>query len=172
MNVRSKKHIKMIDLKFNRKINKPIKEVWKFVIEDFDKGHLWATGTKSCRKGESHEDFDRVCETETGILMDTITKVDKENHVLEFSVKGLPFFVRSVVSTWKLNKISDTQTEIILGPRITVKPIIGTLAQIPMKMALKKLYPGLLDDLVVYVETGKPSPRKQQETEGHRKNKR
>ena len=153
----------MIDLKFSRNINKPIDEVWKFVIDDFANGHLWATGTTSCRKGLPHEDFDRVCETETGKLLDTITKTDNENHVLEFSVKGLPFFVRSVVSTWKLNKVSDTETEIVLGPRIEVKPVIGTLAQIPMKIAFKKLYPGLLDDLVIYVETGQPSPRKQKE---------
>jgi len=153
----------MIQLKFSKQINKPIGEVWKFVIDDFANGHLWATGTTSCRKGQPHEDFDRVCETETGKLKDTITKKDQENHVLEFSVKGLPFFVRSARSSWKLNKISDTQTEIVIGPRIEVKPIIGTLAQIPMKMALKKLYPSLLDDLATYVETGQPSPRKQQE---------
>lgn len=153
----------MIDLKFSRKINKPINEVWRFVIDDFANGHQWATGTTFCRKGEPHEDFDRLCETETGKLMDTITKVDHENHVLEFSVKGLPFFVRSVLSTWTLRKISETQTEIELGPRIEVKPGIGTLAQIPMKIAFKKLYPGLLDDLVIYVETGNPSPRKQKE---------
>lgn len=97
--------------------------------------------------------------------MDKITKTDKENHVFEFSVSGLPFFVRSVVSTWKLNKISASQTEIILGPRIEVLPVIGTIMQIPMKMAFKKLYPGLLDDLAIYVETGKPSTRKQKEIE-------
>ena len=95
--------------------------------------------------------------------MDTVTKVDNENHVLEFSVKGLPFFVRSVSSTWKLNKISETQTEIILGPRIEVKFGIGTIAQFPIKKALKNLYPGLLDDLAIYLETGQPSPRKQKE---------
>lgn len=153
----------MIDLKFNRKINKPIDEVWQFIVDDFAKGHLWATGTTSCRKGEPHEDFDRVCETETGRLVDTITKLDDENHILEFSVKGLPFFVRSVLSTWTLKKISATQTEITLGPRIEVKPGIGTLAQIPMKMVFKRLYPGLMDDLVIYIETGHPSPRKQKE---------
>ena len=86
-----------------------------------------------------------------------------ENYVLEFPVKGLPFFVQSVVSTWKVRKISDSQTELILGPKIEVMPIIGTLMQIPMKSALKKLYPGLLNDLAIYVETGQPSPRKQKE---------
>jgi len=160
----------MIDLKFKKIINKPINEVWGFVVADFAKSHLWATGTTSCRKGESHEGFDRICETETGKLMDTITKIDNENHVLEFSVKGLPFFVSSVLSTWKLNKISDTKTEIALGPRIEVKPVIGTLAQIPMKLALKKLYPGLLEDLAIYVETSKPSPRKQKEIDNKNNN--
>ena len=153
----------MLDLKFKRKINKPIEEVWRYIVDEFTNAHEWAYGTSMCRKGEAHEDFDRVCHTETGKLMDKITKVDNENYVLEFSVKGLPFFVRSVVSTWTLYKISDTQTEIMLGPRIEVMPVIGTMMQIPMKIAFKKLYPGLLDDLATFIETGKPSTRKQQE---------
>lgn len=132
----------MIDLKFKRTINKPIEEVWQFVVNDFDKSHLWATGTTYCRKGKAHEDFDRICETETGILMDTITTLDHEHHTLIFSVKGLPFFVRLVFSTWQLTKISDTQTKISLGPKIEVKPGIGTLAQIPMKMSLKNYIQG------------------------------
>jgi len=156
----------MIDLKFKREINKPIAELWEFVIEEFSNAHEWATGTTNCRKGDPSEDFDRLCETETGVLMDTITTIDHDRHLLEFSVRGLPFFVRSVVSTWKLKELSDTQTEIVLGPRIDVKPVIGTIMQFPMKMAFKKLYPPLLDDLACFVETGKPSLRKQKEMEG------
>ena len=133
------------------------------VFGDFTNAHKWATGTPTCRKGEPHEDFDRVCNTETGELKDTLIHVDPQNYTFEFSVEGLPFFVRSVVSTWKLRKISATQTEITLGPRIDVKPGIGTIAQIPMKIIFKKLYPGLLDDLAIYIETGQPSPRKQKE---------
>ena len=153
----------MIQLKFSREINKPIDEMWTFITNDFANAHLWAAGTVSCRKGEPHEDFDRVSETETGRLMDTITKLDHEGYVMEFSVKGLPFFVQSAISSWSLNKISDNQTELIVHPRIKVKPIIGTLAQIPMKMALKKLYPQILNDLAIYMETGFPSPRKLKE---------
>ncbi len=153
----------MIDLKFKKEIKKPINEVWRFVIDEFHNGHKWATGTSSCRKGEAHEDFDRVCETESGRLMDKITSIDNENYILEFSVKGLPFFVRSVVGIWRLRQISDKQTEITIGPRIEVMPIIGTILQIPMKSQLNKIYPGLLDDLAVYIETGNPSARKQKE---------
>jgi hypothetical protein len=153
----------MIEIKAKKRINRPIDEVWTFVIEEFANAHKWSTGTTSCRSGDTSEDFDRVCDTETGTLTDTITRVDDAEHLLEFSVTGLPFFVRSVVSTWKLNQVSDTETEIVLGPRIDVIPVIGTVMQIPMKMALNKLYPGLLDDLAIYVETGMPSPRKQKE---------
>ena len=148
----------MIDIKAKRVINKPIDEVWKFIVEEFPNSHEWAAGTPSCRKGNASEDFDRVCDTESGRLMDKITKIDDENHILQFSVTGLPFFVRSVVSTWELNKISDTQSEITMGPRIEVMPVIGTIMQIPMKMSLQKLYPELLNDLAIYIETGKPSP--------------
>ncbi len=155
----------MIDLKFKRTINKPIGEVWSFVADEFHNAHKWAFGTVSCRKGDASDDFDRISETETGVLKDKITRLDAHNHVLEFSVTGLPFFVSSVVSTWKLHEISDRQTEIVLGPRIEVMPVIGTILQLPMKMMFKKLYPGLLDDLAIYIETGKPSPRKQKEVE-------
>ena len=156
----------MIEIKEKRVINKPIDELWKFVVEEFPNSHEWAAGTPTCRRGEAFEDFDRVCDTESGRLMDKITKIDDENHILQFSVSGLPFFVRSVVATWQLNKISDTQTEFVMGPRIEVMPIIGTIMQIPMKSALTKLYPELLDDLAIFVETGKPSPRKQKEIDG------
>lgn len=153
----------MIDIKVTRRINKPIEEVWRFVVDDFTSNHDWAFGTTSCRAGTESEDFDRICHTESGTLKDTITKVDDENHVLEFSVAGLPFFVRSVEATWSLEPVSDTEKDITIGPRIETMPIIGRIMEIPMKNALDKLYPDLLNDMAVFVETGRPSPRKQQE---------
>jgi hypothetical protein len=158
-----KEEPEMIEIKAKKRINKPIEDVWKFVVEEFPNADKWATGASNCRKGDESEDFDRICDTDTGTLMDKITKIDEDTHLFQFSVTGMPFFVRSVVSTWKLDKISDTETEIVLGPRIEVMPIIGTIMQIPMKMALDKLYPELLNDMAVYVETGRPSARKQKE---------
>jgi hypothetical protein len=153
----------MIEIAARRRIGKPIDDVWTIIVGEFSQAHKWAAGTTSCREGTPSEDFDRVCETETGRLMDTIIEIDETTHVLQFSVTGLPFFVRSTVSTWQLEAISDAETEIVMGPRIDVMPVIGTLMQIPMKSALNKLYPELLDDLAIYIETGSPSPRKQRE---------
>ncbi len=158
----------MLDIKATRRINKPIDDVWRFVVDDFTNGHQWAFGTTMCRAGTDAEDFDRICDTESGQLRDTITRIDDADHVLEFSVEGLPFFVRSVVSTWSLRSVSETETDLTIGPRIETMPVIGHLAQIPMKRALEKLYPELLDDLAVYVETGQPSARKQRELAGRR----
>ena len=95
----------MFDIKVSRRIAKPIDEVWRFVIDEFANGHEWAFGTSMCRAGTDAEPFDRICDTESGELKDTITKVDDDNHVLEFSVEGLPFFVQSVVSTWSLARV-------------------------------------------------------------------
>lgn len=158
----------MINLKFTQTINKPIGDVWRVVAEEFTEANKWAYGTQKCRKGREDEGFDRIAETESGTLMDTITTFDKENFILEFSVKGLPFFVRSVVSTWTLKRVSANETEITLGPRIKVMPVLGALLQIPMKRALNKLYPELINDLKIYIETGKPSPRKQEEINSKR----
>lgn len=153
----------MLDIKATRNIQKPIEEVWRFIVEDFCNADDWAFGTTTCRPGTESEDFDRLCETETGTLKDTITKVDDASYVFEFSVTGLPFFVRSVVSTWSLTQVSDGETKITVGPRIETMPLIGNLMEIPMKKALEKLYPELLDDLAVFIETGQASTRKQNE---------
>ncbi len=155
----------MLDIKASRTINKPIEEVWRFVVDEFCNSHEWAFGTPTCRSGTSSEDFDRVCDTESGRLEDTITKIDDANHIFEFTVAGLPFFVRSVVSTWSLKQLSNTETEITIGPRIETMPIIGRLMEIPMKRSLEKLYPELLDDMAVFIETGQPSARKRAEPE-------
>ncbi|MEM9134775.1 MAG: SRPBCC family protein [Actinomycetota bacterium] len=153
----------MLDIKASRTIDKPIDEVWRFVIDGFTSNHEWAAGTTLCRAGTEAEGFDRICHTESGTLTDTITLVDDVDHVLEFTVEGLPFFVRSVVSTWSLRRISDDATEITIGPRIETMSVIGRLFEIPMKRALEKLYPELLADMAVFVETGRPSARKQRE---------
>lgn len=158
----------MLDIKVTTRINRPIEEVWRFVVDDFANGHHWAAGTTMCRAGTESEDFDRLCHTESGTLKDTITKIDDANHVLEFSVTGLPFFVRSVVATWSLEPVSDRETDITIGPRIETMPVIGKLMEIPMKKALDTLYPQLLDDLRIYVETGQPSDRKQREIANNR----
>ncbi|MEM7094105.1 MAG: SRPBCC family protein [Actinomycetota bacterium] len=156
----------MLDIKVTRRINQPIEEVWRVVFDEFTNSHLWAFGTPTCRPGTADEPFDRVCDTESGQLTDTITMVDEANHRFEFSVEGLPFFVRSVVSTWVLEAVSESETDITIGPRIDTMPVIGTIAEIPMKRALEKLYPELLDDLAIYAETGQPSARKQEELSG------
>ena len=153
----------MLDIKVTATIDAPIDEVWRVVVDEFANAHEWATGTPTCRAGTEVESFDRVCDTESGRLMDTITTADRANHVFEFSVDGLPFFVRSVVSTWTMRALSDDTTELTFGPRIDTLPIIGPLLEIPMKRALDKLYPELLDDLVTYIEAGQPSARKQRE---------
>ncbi|MGI9612724.1 MAG: SRPBCC family protein [Acidimicrobiales bacterium] len=153
----------MLDVKATKRINKPIEEVWRFLIDEFANSHHWAFGATTCRAGTETEDVDRVCETESGQLRDTITKIDDADHVLEFSVDGLPFFVRTVVATWSLKPVSEAETDITVGPRIETIPVVGRIMEIPMKKALEKLYPGMLDDLAVYIETGRPSVRKQRE---------
>ncbi|MEO1059912.1 MAG: SRPBCC family protein [Actinomycetota bacterium] len=153
----------MLDIMVTRHIRKPIDEVWRVVVDDFSSAHEWAFGTPTCRPGTEAEDFDRVCDTESGRLRDTIVRVDEADHVFEFSVEGLPFFVRSVVSTWTLEPVSDTETALTIGPRIETLPVIGTLLEIPMRRSLERLYPELLDDLAVFVETGEPSARKREE---------
>jgi len=150
----------MIVLKFTKTINKPIDEVWDVLVNQFAEIEKWATGVFESKQTE---DYDRVCKTSFGDLKEKILLKDEKQHILQFKVKGFPFFVKSAVSTLTLKEISKTETEVTVNPNIKTIPIIGTIMEIPMKMQLKKAIPGLIDDFVTYVETGKASSEKQEE---------
>jgi len=150
----------MINLKIIKIVKAPIEKVWDVLINEFAEIEKWATGVFSSQKTE---DYDRVCKTSFGNLEEKILTKDKKQHILQFKVKGFPFFVKSAVSTWTLKEISKTETEVTVNPNIKTMPIIGTIMEIPMKMQLKKAIPGLMDDFATYVETGKASKSKQEE---------
>ena len=79
------------------------------------------------------------------------------------------FFVTSLVSTWSLKKISKNKTELLINPVIKTMPIIGTLMELSMKKRFRRILREIANDLVIYLETGKVSRRKQKEINMRRK---
>jgi len=155
----------MINIKVKGTVKKPLSQVWDASANKFTSVSNWATGVYTSRVGNKEEKCARVCETSSGHIEEDFITKDDVNHILAYSVKGFPFFVKSLSNTWTFKEISDSETEITLNPKVKTMPIIGTIMEIPLKAQLKKFMVTALDDFAIYVETGKPSERKLKEIE-------
>lgn len=153
----------MIQIERTITVNKPIKDVWKAVFEDFTEVGSWVTGVYASRPGTKEENYDRVCDTFTGKLYENITHKDEKNHSFEVDAKGLPFFVKEFTGKWQLNKLTPTSTEATITLILHLKGIIGAIMQTPMKSKLNAGLNELSNDLTTFVETGKISNTKKKE---------
>jgi len=155
----------MINMKIKGTVKEPLSKVWEVAANQFTSASNWATGVYTSREGTKKERCDRVCDTSSGHVEENIIIKDDANHILEYSVKGFPFFVKSLSNTWTFKQISDSETEVTLNPKVKTMPIIGTIMEIPMKSQFKKFLKTALDDFAIYVETGKPSESKLKDIE-------
>jgi len=153
----------MINIKREIIVNKPVNDVWKVLFEGFTEVGNWVTGVYSSRPGTKEEGYDRVCDTFTGKLYETIVQKDEKNHTFEVDAKGLPFFVKKFRGKWNLKEITPTKTQATIEINIQVKGILGAIMQFPMKLKLNKGLNEIHNDLVSYTETGEISKSKQKE---------
>lgn len=149
----------MIKVKVTGTVNKPLKELWKVSVTEFDKVGNWATGIYHSSKGQNH---DRVCETPFGKLYENMI-TDEKNHSMVVDATGFPFFIRKVKGRWTFSKISDNKTQFTIELKLETMPIIGSIMGIFMKPKLTKALEVTAEDYKIFLETGKISDRKQRE---------
>jgi len=150
----------MIEVKITKTVNKPLKDLWKLTVEDFDKVGTWATGIFKSYKGEKH---DRICETSFGKLYENILEKDEKNHRMVVDAKGFPFFIKKVRGQWVFKEISKNKTEFTIGLRLHTMPVIGSIMGVFMKPKLTKALEVTAEDYIEYLENGRISERKQRE---------
>jgi len=156
----------MIEVKTTGIVNKPLEDLWKVSVLEFEKVGNWSTGIYKSEKGQNH---DRICETSFGKLYENITVKDETNHHIEIDAKGFPFFIKKTVGGWTFRKISDNKTEFTIEIKLHTIPIIGTIMEMFMKPKLQKALQVTAEDYKTYLETGKISGRKQRELEDRNK---
>jgi len=151
---------KMIDVKVGGVVNKPLKDLWKVSVLEFEKAGNWATGVFHSEKTPKH---DRVCDTAFGKLYENISTKDEKNHYVEIDATGFPFFIKKAVGRWSFRKITDNKTEFSLRLKLTTIPILGPVMEIFMEPKLKKALQVTAEDYKTYLETGQISGRKERE---------
>jgi len=149
----------MIEVKVSGIVNRPLKDLWKVSVLEFEKVGNWATGVYHSAKGPNH---DRVCDTPFGKLYENIN-TDEQNHIVNIDATGFPFFITKAKGQWAFRKISDNKTEFTLALKLKTIPIIGSIMGIFMKPKLRKALAITVEDYKTYLETGKISDRKQLE---------
>ena len=155
----------MIDVTITKTASKPLKDLWKLTVTDFDKIGTWGTGIFKSYKGEHH---DRICETSFGKLYENITVKDEKNHHIEVDAKGFPFFVKKATGHWTFRKISDAKTEFTIRLTLHTMPVIGSIMGVFMKPKLTKALEVTTEDYITFLETSNISARKQREKDSRK----
>ena len=153
-------------------IEKPVSEVWMIVGSHFGDAYKWARGLNHS-EGHGESEFEgatcrnRTCQVPGfGKIKEVIQEFDQVNHVLSYEVvEGFPGFISSAVNTWNLEAIGQKKTKVTMNLVMNTTGIKGAIMGPMMKMNLNKMISGVVSDLKIYAETGKPSPYKTKELE-------
>ena len=147
-------------------INRPIKQVWDVLGNQFGQAHAWASSvnhaeTYGAPTLEGASCSNRSCNTTAGNVKEVIRTFDPEGRVLAYEVlEGFPFFVAKGHNTWRLSA-KGKNTRVDMDIEILTKGVFGAIMSPMMKLQMNKLADEAVDDLKYYVEhDGTPHPRK------------
>lgn len=141
-------------------IHQPINKVWKVLYNDFDKIDNWLSEIYTSRKGTKTEAVDRICTTPNGLIKETIIHLNPDLYQLSYDVVGFSFIFKSITSSWQLHSIDSKTTEVTLISTMQLLPIITFFIKSIIRKRVDTSLPKVLNDLKVFVETGKVSERK------------
>ncbi len=104
---------------------------------------------------------DRFCDTADGVVKQRMTSFDEEARSFSYlGYEGLPAIVREGGNAWSVRDIGGGKTEVSMQLKFDLHPIAEALMGWMMKRSMTKAGEGVLDDLKVYLETGRVSARK------------
>ncbi|WP_310620846.1 SRPBCC family protein [Flexibacterium corallicola] len=159
--------MKIVQVKREITIERPIAEVWKVVAIDFDSAYEWMTliPHSFAKEGEAVGNAaveGRVCvltkKGPTGLVADeTITRFDDQNYELDVSVetKNTPpgFPVKKSISKFRLHSLANGRTKVAFTADLEVNAIGGVLSPVVKKMTGSQ-FGQMLKDLKDHMENG------------------
>lgn len=150
-------------------INVSADDLWEIVGPGFNNVSQWASSVDhAVTSGEPKFDgascSERSCDLNAkgfDKILEVITIYDAQNKVLAFDiVEGLPGFVYVSNSLWDIKEVGPGQSQMEITVTIKAKRVMGTLMGGMFKANLNKTIPVILQDLIIYAETGEISDTK------------
>ncbi len=156
-----------MELTISKQIDASLEQVWDIIGPNYISAGDWASSVyvSGARPGTpkvAHAPAaGRICETSLGSFTETIEAYDEARHVVSYSATGakMPGFMKGLRNTWTLTP-SGNGTKASMTLRADIAFPMNILMGWMMKMQFKKALTETIDDLKVYAETGRPSPRK------------
>ncbi|MEM9133177.1 MAG: SRPBCC family protein [Actinomycetota bacterium] len=141
--------------------------LWQEAVDEFDQVAVWASVLDTSRANTEvpippgATVGGRVCDVPGfGQVRETFLDVDREARTLLYEAEGLPTFVKKVINTWTVTPLGPERSRITMdinmetgGAGRILTPMLG--------FQLRRQVDTTLDDLKVWLETGRVSPAKQ-----------
>jgi len=170
-------------------INAPLEAVWHVLAERFESVDEWSSGVPRSRAANVSETTPsetdvsvtalsevegapvpgRVCESDWRMfdeVIETIVEYGEDPYFFKYTASGTPAWMGVASNKWHVEAIDDETTLVYFEPAIEPASRVGKV-MVPLFIRFaRKLATDTLDDLKVYVETGRPSQRKQEKSSG------
>lgn len=147
-------------------IEKSIDEVWEILGNQFTDPHLWATNFIASKPGGEPKlpglsYRHRATLTESGDNWQELDVFDPINFHLSYHIsKGVPAIASSAIGTWKLVKISETQTQLDVDFTLNTKGLLGFVMSPMVGKKVGQASSEIVEEFKYYVENERPHPRK------------
>jgi hypothetical protein len=108
----------------------------------------------------------RVCTTGVRLVprvTETLVAYDETNRTLTYEASGMPAFVTTARNTWTVTPLDERRCRVTLRARFVTRGLLGHIGRRAILAQVGRTSRYLADDLRHYVETGRPSPRKQRQ---------
>ena len=159
---------RLVSVTAGRTITASPERVWAILADDFDAVGEWAsTGDRSSggsgAPADDGSEADRYCEVPgLGETRERISVLDQVGGVIGYVVEahGMPGFLRSVESTWRITALDSGASEVRLTIDARVGRLAGRLLGPALRAQFRRTQRRVLADLDVYARTGQVSRRK------------
>ncbi len=147
-------------------IQKPIDEVWEVLGNQFAEPHLWAANFIASKPGGTPKlpglsYRHRATLTESGDNWQELDAFDPVDYSLTYHIsKGVPPIAKSAIGTWKLVKISETQTQLDVDFSLTTKGFLGFVMSPIVGKKVGEASAEIVEEFKYYLENEQPHPRK------------
>lgn len=158
----------MMKIDMKTVIDKDIEKVWELIGPCYADVGNWASAVYRSQALEGTNVVGgapvtgRVCETSLGPFCETIVLYDGEKKLLAYHASGekMPFFVKQLQGSWRLNTLSSLKTEVIMTLEADLMFPFSFLMGWVMRMQFSRVLNETLEELKYYLEAGHIHSRK------------
>ena len=143
-------------------VNAPASQLWKVLWDNYGQVCDWASTVNSSdyREVEGNKTGGRTCVSTWGEIQEIIESVDEKNMTYKYYADGLPSMMKSAQNVWKVKAKGVNTSEVSIDLDIEFATIPKILMGWMIVPKMKKDIDQTLEDLKVFVETGKQTEAK------------